>query len=356
MNTRQETLPRTVDEITPGWLTAALNERFPGTIVARADTVEVIWGTATKVRLRLSYSEGRGLGGLPERVCVKGGFDERLSGFAVETAYQLEATFFGEVAPTLEIPLPRCWYAGFDPDTHQGVLILDDLAAEGCTFGDPVEPWPVDRVAAALEVQAAWHRQTWECADGVLGRLGVGALVVRGAAGVLLGDDHWQQHFADADAPRLPAPLQDAERLRRGFEALWRRDDQGPLALAHGDAHIGNTYIDAAGQPAFLDWQCMCRAPSLYDVAYFLAGALDTEERRKHEEGLLRHYLDVLQSDGGPELPFDGAWQDYRRYVLHGFLWAVTPAVMQPMARVRAMAERYATAIIDHQALETLGV
>jgi phosphotransferase family enzyme len=179
---------------------------------------------------------------------------------------------------------------------------------------------------------------------------------VRSAAEVLLGADHWSATFSNDHAPRIPAEIDDRERILAGFRRLWERDAAGPLALAHGDAHVGNTYIDAAGRPRFLDWQGVCRAPAFYDVAYFIGGALDPDDRRAHEQALVRHYLAALSAGDGPTVTFDDAWLDYRRYTLHGFLWAVTPPVMQPPEKVRAMGERHVTAIADHDSLASLDV
>jgi hypothetical protein len=281
---------------------------------------------------------------------VKGGFDEKLQGFGVDDAYDTETGFFGRIAPMLKAPLPRCVYA------CDGIVVLEDLRAAGARFGDPLEPWGVDLVAAALEAQAAWHRPTWEAANGAVGALSVGSGPVRAAAEVLLGPDHWERTFSAADAPRIPSEIDDRERILAGFRALWRRDEAGPVALAHGDAHIGNTYVDAHGRPGFLDWQGVCRAPVLYDVAYFITGSLDPEDRRASERDLVRHYLKALASHGGPQLDFDTAWEDYRRYTLHGFLWTVTPPVMQPPEKVKAMGERHAIAIAEHDSLTVLGV
>jgi aminoglycoside/choline kinase family phosphotransferase len=246
--------------------------------------------------------------------------------------------------------------AGVDPDNGQGVVLLDDLVAGGCSFGEPVQPWSGDRVAAALAVQAGWHGQTWGMAPGGRDWLTVGSSSVRAACAVLLSAEHWQQHFAAEGAPALTDSTQDRDRIRRAFGALWAADDARTPCVAHGDAHIGNAYVDAGGQPGFLDWQGVCLGPWSYDVAYFIGGALSVEDRRTHERALLRVYLDVLAASGGPRIDDEEAWLDYRRHTLHGFLWAVTPAVMQPLERVVAMAERHAIAIEDHDSLAAIGV
>ncbi|HEX6389558.1 MAG TPA: aminoglycoside phosphotransferase family protein [Solirubrobacteraceae bacterium] len=321
--------------MTPEDLNAAWLSRALGQDVSEVTVTEIVWGTATKVRLS---ADGLAL-------CAKGGFDERLAGWGLEPAYELEARFFAELAPALGEGLPRCWFAG------GGVVVLEDLVARGCTFGDPTQPWPADRVAAALELLARWHATARAPAW-----LPLGAAAARGAAVQFLGAEHWDAHFAQDGAPSLPASLQDPAPILRAFERLWALDDDGPHCVVHGDAHIGNTYLDAYGTPGFLDWQTVCRGPWSYDVAYFVGGALSVADRRAHERALLDGYLEALRAHGGPRIDADDAWRDYVRHTLHGFLWAATPPVMQTPERVRAMAERYVAAIEDHETLGALTV
>ncbi len=345
MLVQQTALPATPEQITADWLTEAL-----GQPVESVQFPDVVWGTATKVRLEVTYAEDAAGGDPPRHLCAKGGFDERMSDWGLGPAYVLEARFFGELAARFA-GVPRCWFAGVDPAGGQGVVLLDDLVATGCTFGDPTAPWTADDVAAALEVQANWHAQT----SGGPDWLEVGSSAPRGAASMFLSREHWDKHFAQDGAPVLPDSLQDPDRILRAFERLWAEDDSGPHCVVHGDAHLGNTYRDAQGNPGFLDWQTVCLGPWAYDVAYFIGGALSVEDRRAHERELLDRYLEALASAGGPLVGMDAAWTDDVRHTLHGFLWAATPAVMQPLERVVAMAERYAAAIEDHDTLSELG-
>ena len=343
-------LPIAVEELTPAWLTAALRQRTPGVTVERLEIVEVIWGSATKVRLKAQYAEPTNGRMPPAELCVKGGFDGRLEALGTARAYRLETKFFAELAPSLDVPLPGCWFAAVDAADVTGVLVLDDLIAAGASFGSPLEPWPPDRVAAALEVVARWHAGTWGRRYPWLPEHSIVADISR----VLAGARHWDAHFADAEAPTLPQELRDRDKIAAGLRQLWRLHAADPACLSHGDAHVGNTYIDAAGRPAFLDWQAVALGPPLDDVAYFVTGALRTEDRRAHERDLVRHYLEALAAAGGPALASDAAWRDYRRYSMHGFLWATTPPVMQPWANVRAMADRHNAAILDLDALGAL--
>jgi hypothetical protein len=348
MSTEQLDLPKTPDDLTTEWVARALGSST-GREVVDSVVVDVQWGTATKVMLRVGYAGARGPDGPPERLCVKGGLDERLAGFDTSECYRIEAAFFADLAPTIDATIPRCWYTARDEQT--GIVILDDLAAAGCTFGTPTQPWTPDLVAAALEVQAAWHAPFWGTKPGTLDWLAVGSPSLRAASAVLLGEEHWKQTFNAAGAPARGRETDDRERVVRAIRKLWELDDSGPLTLAHGDAHLGNAYVDGQGRPGFLDWQCVCLGPALWDVAYFIGGALSCEDRRAHERRLLEHYLDALAAGGGPRIGFDEAWRSYVHHIVHGFHWAVTPPVMQSPENVAAMAARYVAAIDDHDAV-----
>jgi hypothetical protein len=350
--TEVASLPMTPKELDADWLSDAL-----GTEIEDVRVDDIIWGTATKVFLQIDHA--RDERDLPRAVCVKGGFDDRLRELgAANDAYRVEARFFGEIGPRLSgvQSLPRAFFAGVVPDATQGIVVMEDLRAAGARFGEPCEPFTPDEVAAGLEVQAAWHAATWGQAQGLAPWLTVGSVSVRAAAKVLLGLDFWDYHHAQDGTPPLPQSFHDRERLLGAFEALWAYEDGQTGCLSHGDAHIGNTY-QRPGQPvAFLDWQGVCIAPWSYDVAYFLGGALSVADRRDHEHGLLEHYRSALAAAGGPTLGCDETWEAYRRHTLHGFLWAMTPPVMQPIERVQAMAARHVAAIEDHDSLALLGV
>ena len=333
----------TPEDFTPEWLIERL-----GTRVASVRIDDIIWGTATKVLVNVEYDAPTEL---PSSMCIKGGFDERLVGTGVEGAYVIETNFFRDVAPLVSVPLPRCLHAA------DGVLILDDLRRDGTTFGEPTEPWTPDRVAVGLEFLASLHRETWGVTSGPIGKLAIGSDDIRVTCRQLLGEEFWSAHFAPLGAGLDLPEFTDRHRIRAGFEALWAYEDAlSVTCVNHGDPHIGNAYVDSTGAVSFLDWQCVCRSSPLFDVAYFLTGSLSVEDRRATERALVAEYLRALGSGDGPMLDPDDVWLDYRRYTLHGFLWAITPTVMQSIERVHAMAERYTASIIDNETFAVLGV
>jgi Ser/Thr protein kinase RdoA (MazF antagonist) len=133
----------------------------------------------------------------------------------------------------------------------------------------------------------------------------------------------------------------------RAFDAVL---DRGTHTLIHGDAHLGNLFLDG-DRVGFLDWACFARAPGMRDVAYFLCNSLPTELRRAEERDLLLRYQRALDAAGAPTRPFDAIWRDYRRFAAYSWVAATTTAAagsrMQSVAVGRRALQRSNAAIED---------
>jgi aminoglycoside phosphotransferase (APT) family kinase protein len=343
---RMSELPNRVEELTADWMAEAL-----GIPVTNVEVTEVIWGTATKVRLAVTSVESAGPA--TRDVCVKGALGERFDvDMGPQSPYALEARFYAEVAPNLSCGLPAALFAAAD-ERGQGIVVLPDLSVAGGRFGDPLSPLTPDQVAQALEVEAGWHSVPWAQPSLSLDSF-PGFSASRLAGELLLSTDMWEQHFALDTSPALPDSLRDRERVLTAFRRLWEFEDGCEPTLVHGDAHLGNIYIDPDGLVSFLDWQGVCLGALTLDVAYFLVGALNVTDRRRHEVALLDHYREALAAAGGPKLDRNSLLRAYRQHCLHGLLWAVTPSWMQPPELCNAMTERYVAAVEDQETLELL--
>ena len=348
------TLPLGTDEITPAWLTAALGVRYPGVEVTAVHIGGVIWGTATKVRLLLDYNAAGHAHSLPATMFLKAGFGGHDHMAVVAPAYAREVEFFRNVAPQLPVRVPQCYFAGTDPRTGQGVLLLEDLLARNVSFGRATAPVSAEVAAATLDVQARFHAKWWEASE--LGALELHPGGLRNLMLYLLEEEHFDACMARPRAQWVPEPLRDRARVRAAAEAMWDLDQAPPHCMIHGDAHIGNMYFEPDGTPCYLDWQGAMRGPWAHDVTYFVVGALTVDERRRSEQDLLRHYLARLVAYGAPAPGFDEAWLAYRRHVIHGFFWVVNPEELQPEDVNEAEAERFSVAAADLDVLEALGV
>ncbi len=353
------TVPTSIDEITPTWMTGALQERFPGIEVSAVDIDEVLDGTATKVLARLTYGGVGRPDGAPTSVCVKGGFKENASLMAATGIYEREATFYRDIAPKLPASGTVAWWAGADSASRLGVIVLDDLRAATATFRRATSPMTVDEAAEGLSLIAGYHAATWNSPI-LHSHPAIDCYVTR--------DNPSGHYFATMDAERvahfLALPLRAAaipEQLHRPqdiVDLFWRWVDQnhaGPWVLTHGDAHIGNWFQRPDGTLGLVDWQTMCRMRCAHDVAYFVGSALEIADRRRSEQDLIREYLARISAGGVDGPSFDDLWLDYRRHMAFGLMaWLTSLEWMNPEEIHAAAVGRFAHAVIDLESAAAL--
>jgi hypothetical protein len=349
-------LPLQVEGLDREWLSQALAEAAPGAAVIRAERLETLWGTGTKVLFEVAYNAAGQAAGLPTRLWVKGGFAEHRE--AMLFLYQLEARFFREIAPQLDIRTPRRLFAGASAD--QGIVVLEDLHQAGAEICRVQQPLDFDQAAAFLDALAAMHARWWNSPDlddpqklGWLQRHDPLPDDDWGAYGRgQLQPDTWARYMQLPRALALPKRFRDREAMHAALQALRRVDAQGPTCLIHADAHLGNLFIDADGRPGFLDWQSVRRGHWAQDVTYFMISALDPLDRRAWDRALVEGYLEGLRRRGVQGPPdTDEAWAAIRAHIVYGlFYWMVNPVEWQAEVNNCAVAPRFAWAAVDHHA------
>jgi hypothetical protein len=348
-------LPLTAEGVTAAWLSAGLRTHNPGVAIEKVEPVRVIDGTATKVRLQLAYRPHSRRDGLPDQMCVKGGFGAHREYLGGVGLYGSEVRFYNEIAPLYELTCPASYFGLTQTDPVQGVVVLEDLQVRGVTFARATRPLSVTLAAAGLDALAALHGQSW--GDERPRRLGVEPLLSE-ATDPIFRDFFaaLPEHFASPRAFAAPVALHEPDRLRAAY-AAYRDEAQRAVCVVHGDAHIGNAYVEPDGRVGFVDWQTVAVGHWVHDVNYFLVSALDVPDRRVHERELLGHYLKALAAFGVSAPGLDEAWSEYRRATVHGFLgWLCNPDVWQPAEVNTATYARFGTAMIDHDTYTALGV
>jgi aminoglycoside/choline kinase family phosphotransferase len=132
-------------------------------------------------------------------------------------------------------------------------------------------------------------------------------------------------------------------------------DDPIARSLIHGDAHVGNFFVDANDDPGMADFQCVQRGHVTHDLSTFIGSALDVEDRRAHEQAILRRYLQRLEERGVTAPDFEEIWLGYRRHYLYAlFVWLSTPEGIQPLPHLVANVFRYGVAAMDLDTLSLL--
>jgi len=352
-------IPGTADAVTPGWLTEALAGAFPGIEVTGARVVDVLHGSAAKLRVAI---EATGAEGAPTSVLVKASFTEGLGEDDLARAWlplmamvnETEVRFYREDAAILGDRVPRAHAAAARGDAS--VLVLEDLngRAGGVRFGRFDEPFSPDEMAGVLDVLARLHAHRW--ADRRLAEAPLRDTFLEG--GMLdgfLSPVNWEQQMARPRGARVPEELRDHALVTGAIRRAWAAKREGPQCLVHGDPHIGNVFFDRDGA-GLLDWQLACSGHWAADVVYALVGAMDVEQRRASERDLLRHYLERIAAATGAAPSFEDAFRDYRRFSIWGFAAFLTPGEgVQDEEYNATVGERHALAALDHDALALLG-
>jgi hypothetical protein len=350
-------LPLKLEQVTSTWLTEALRVRHPGVQVTESRVEDMIRGTSTKIRVRCSYNrEGRDAG-LPATVIVKGGFESHSP--SMKEMYANEARFYRDVQPFVPMHSPRCYYAGIDPESHQAIVVMEDLRAQGVELLHAQRPQQYSPVARRLTDMARYHAQTWNSPefkeggrfDWIGSRFSGWSLEYQER---YFAPDVWQQYVSSPRGAAVSQRLHDRAAIRQALRRIGEIEATEPVCLIHGDTHLGNLYIEANGTPGFFDAQ-VARAPWHLEVSYHIACALDIPDRKAWEQALLEHYLEALQANGIEAPGFESAWLSYRRSLAYGyFIFLINETRFQTEAVNTACAARFGAAMLDHGTLDLL--
>jgi len=343
-------LPVAMAEIDARWLTAALRQRSPDVTVRDCAIVDVIHGTCSKIRLRLELDERGRQAGIPERVVLKGGFEvhSRELGYM----HEREVRSYRDVFTELELPTPACYFADYDAQRQQGIVILEDLAERGATFCHALQPQSFEQVARRLQVLARFHAAYWGSPElepgGKWGELVDFLDTVDAFFALKTAPQHWQRFL---DSPRGVA-CSVRFRNRDWMLDAWRRlkhfARQQTCCLLHGDVHLGNLYVDRDGEPGFFD-PLASRGPGLLEVAYHVAASVDSADRARWEAPLVEHYLDELARCGVEPPRIDDAMHQYAVFQVYGhFIWMTTESQYQTELVNTANIARVNNAMLDH--------
>ena len=231
---------------------------------------------------------------------------------ASRTAGVPEALFYQTSCRRPGVRTLDCVYAEVDPVTQHGVVITEDVAAQGAAFLDALSPYTADQVAESLEQFAILHGRSWESGRTDEPWLAPRLEMTMSARGLR----EISGNFEGPIGVRVPEEVRDAERLldavRRLAGAAGRRSSRDACSTV---THTSGT--SSSMRPdnrASLDWQLVQRGPWYLDVGYHLGCTLSPEERRETESDLLAHYLDRLGGEGVAVPSWDDAMSHYRAW------------------------------------------
>ncbi len=333
---------RGVADLTPAWCSAALGTRVTHVDVEPVGTGQV----ADTFRLRLGYDDPSGR---PPTLVAKVPAAAETSRIAARLTrtYEVEASFYRDLAPGLPVRAPACHHAAHDPDGDSYVVLLEDVAP--AEQGDQMRGCTVDEIAAAVDEMALLHAPRWGdesllAIDWLHRAQGDWAENTMALIGMAIPT------FRDRYRDRLDA---DANGLIDRFLPLVAarlRDRPAPLTIVHGDFRADNLLF-GGDRVVVVDWQTVATGPGPADLSYLLGASLTTEDRRRHEDELVDRYVERL-GEQGVTVERSAVWQGYRRHAVGGVIMAIVASFLVERTdrgdeMFVTMARRHARHVLD---------
>jgi hypothetical protein len=245
--------------------------------------------------------------------------------------YRKEWTFYTAIAPTVSVPAPRCYAAGYTEQPQALVLLLEDLHSS--QPGDQLAGLAPDDVAAALSAAVGLHAPRW-------GDPAIDGLLQADALSVAQRAERLSAYYAmtlESCLDRLEQHVDaDIAALARRFAAsvgAWAAGTDTPRTVVHYDLRADNLLfglVPDAPPVAVVDWQTVGPGLAATDVAYLIGGSFPPEQRARLEGALVRQYRAELDTAGVRYGEAD-CWRDYRL----GSLWGVIITVIATVVAAR---------------------
>lgn len=345
-----------VEDITAPWLSEVLAATVRTVSISQIGAGQ----TGATYRLRVDAEH------LPPTLIAKMHAGDEAARRRVSNGFRAEVGFYRDLATTVEIPLPKCWYSAIAEDALSFTLILEDLAprqpgvqTNGCS----------ERTArAACMNLAGLHAPRWN--DPSLFEVPFLPRPDEARAAFLaqIGRD-----ATDGFVARYANELDsvDVSVLRSSAEILepWLMAGHRTLAPLHGDYRLDNLMFspnaDDTGdtgdnQVIAVDWQTLAVAPPLRDLAYFLGTSVDIAQRRKTEQDLVVAYHRELCRRGVVNYSAEECFEDYRLGLFQGpmittigAMYSTTERTIAADAMFLAMARRSCATLRDLDAFSS---
>jgi hypothetical protein len=344
-------IPNGATEITVEWLSAALSKSDSNGHVAISSVEIEQFAQDTGIMddlYRLTLGDTRGSRKIPGTLIAKvpssnPAIRDLANSYGL---YQREVVFYRNIASTISVRTPQCFFTDFDPVTQSFIIVMEDLApAKSC---DQLTGMALDQIRLAVGSVADLHARWWdrlelEALEAVIQPWGCPPY-----AGI---NDRYQRAWPAVE-PWLASRL--SSESRRAAERLATRLDQlatdlakPPRTICHGDFRADNLmFKDDSGalSMAAVDWQVAAQVRGTFDIGYLMGGSVTSDLRREHEIGLLSLYHRRLVELGVAGYDFDVCLHDYRCAVLAGFSYLVQSAAAADLThpRVEALFDAWA--------------
>lgn len=348
------------DLVTPAWMTDALKQSGhlrDGRVSALEYKTIGTGKMGDNARFNLSFEGDRGEA--PASLVAKFPAEDETARMmaGAQGAYYHEVMFYRHLAGRTAMRTPAIYANEISDDKLSFITLMEDMApAEpGSQFvGESLAHARLAMVEAA-RLAAAFYGDSKVCEkDYVMSQ----ARDDGGVFGQALLQEHWPK-FLERFGHGINAECQSfGSRYVDGHTNFVMRF-QGAKTLAHGDLRSENILFTGDESACVVDWQTFMETSALADLAYFMGGSVEVEDRRAWERDLVREYSETL-GELGVSLSFDECWEQYREQAMHGLMITILGACFsQPAERSDAMfltmIQRHLQHCVDLDAADFLG-
>jgi hypothetical protein len=315
----------TPGEVTPAWITAALERKGIDANVAEITVETVGTGQLGETRrFHLTYAGAAPLDA-PASLVAKFPSDDKTAATSGKELgfYRAELMFYKELAHRTSINTPEVYVAELNDD-DDFVLLFEDLAP--AVQGDHMQGCSVEDARLALKEAALLHSAFWNDRDL---EQQPWLYIPAGAQGFYtteLLESSWQHFQKTYSAQMDPEVMQVCERFVRNH-ASWNTQRTEHRCYSHNDFRVDNMLFGGE-RIAVVDWQTANYLGSGMDLAYFIGSAFDRDTRRAVERDLLAEYHADLVARGITDYNFSQLMHDYRHYSFAVLVVAIAATVI----------------------------
>ncbi len=311
---------RAADEIDAEWLTDVLHAAAIGigNSVTGLESQSIGTGqVGDNVRFRLIWHDPDP--SLPLTVVGKFPSQSEISrstAIAVDT-YVREIGFYRDLQRQVEIRTPAVHHVGWDPATHDFVVMMEDIAP--AEPGDQLHGCDVGRAELVIDQAVGLHAPTWGRIDDYADfewlqrpdpdrAATLGGMYAMCAPGFV---ERYRGRLSDEDLALGDVLVQHYPRLFAAT-AEWAKANHG-YCVVHADYRLDNILFGtppASPPVTVVDWQTVAIGIGPADVAYFCGAGMLPDHRAAHERALVDRYAAGMRG-AGVDLSDTAAWDGY---------------------------------------------
>ena len=213
--------------------------------------------------------------------------------------------------------MPECYAAMVDTTTGENIVVLQDM--RHYRAADQLEGVSREEAKLIIDAFVPLHAKFWADTDT---ELLTAAMRINGEypEGFSPGVEGTYQRCAELFGYCItPDVLAELDRYIGGIRPLHHVMGNRTQTLVHGDVRLDNVMFgdDSQHPVVLIDWQAVMVSNPMQDMAYLLSQNLTIDDRRAHEDELVRYYHARLTDLGVEGYSLEQCWDDYDVAVLY---------------------------------------